>query len=102
MRSQPDGVTGGPPPQESEPKDPNNYQFGTSGDTANEVAANVDSITQNEWLSYIFMIVGWFILIRALTDYFRARRTEAVVLASPDRGLGVAVVAENETPDRAV
>lgn len=102
VRSQPDDVTGGAPPQESEPKDPNNYQFDANGDAANEVAANAESISQNEWLSYIFMIVGWFILIRALTDYLRARRTEAVVLASPDRGLGVAVVAENETPERAV
>jgi len=102
VREQPDDVTGGAPPQETEPKDPNNYQFGANGDAANEVAANVESITQNEWLSYISMIVGWFILIRALTEYLRARRTEAVVLASPDRGLGVAVIADNETPDRAV
>lgn len=102
VRSQPDDATGEAPPQETEPKDPNNYQFDGNGDAASEVAANVESISQNEWLSYIFMIVGWFILIRALTDYLRARRTEAVVLASPDRGLGVAVVAENETPERAV
>lgn len=102
VRSQPDDVTGGAPPQETEPKDPNNYQFDANGDAANEAAANVESITQNEWLSYIFMIVGWFILIRALTDYLRARRTEAVVLASPDRGLGVAVVGESEAPERAV
>lgn len=99
VRSQPDDITGG---QESEPKDPNNYQVDSNGDAANEVAASAESITQNEWLSYIFMIVGWFILIRAITDYLRARRTEAVVLASPDRGLGVAIVAENETPERAV
>ena len=102
VRSQPDEVTGGTPPQESEPNDPNNYQYDGTGDAADEVAQNVDSITQSEWLSYIFMIVGWFILIRALTDYLRARRTEAVVLASPDRGLGVAVVAEGESPERVV
>ena len=102
VRSQPDEVTGGAPPQESVPNDPNNYQYDGTGDAADEVAQNADSITQSEWLSYIFMIVGWFILIRALTDYLRARRTEAVVLASPDRGLGVAVVAEGESPERAV
>ncbi|KAF8461072.1 hypothetical protein BDZ91DRAFT_772929 [Kalaharituber pfeilii] len=103
MRSQPDDtVTGGTPPPEAEPSDPNNYQFDAAGDTATEVAANTDTITQNEWLSYIFMIVGWFVLIRAITDFLRARRTEAVILASPDRGLGVAVIADNETPERAV
>ena len=102
MRSKPDdGTDGGSPPAETEPSDPNKFQFDTTGDAA-DVPADSDTITQSEWLSYIFMIVGWFILIRAITDFLRARRTEAVVLASPDRGLGVAVVAEDETPDRAV
>jgi hypothetical protein len=48
------------------------------------------------------MIVGWFILIRAVSDFMRARREEALVRSSPSRGLGVAVVAEGEDPERSV
>lgn len=97
-----DPVTGGAPPSETEPKDPNNYQFdSTTGEAVHEAATN-QSISRGQWLGYIFYIVGSFIILRAVIDYQEARRTEAVVLASPDRGLGVAVVAENETPERAV
>ena len=75
------------------------YQAGWAtkiqGET-NEISA------PGEWLSYVLMIAGWFILIRAVSDYLRARRTEQVVLASPDRGLGVAVVGEGEDSARAV
>ncbi|TGZ80241.1 hypothetical protein EX30DRAFT_372477 [Ascodesmis nigricans] len=79
---------------EPEPSDPNSYNV---DETASE-----DSIGRNEWLSYILMVVGWFILIRAISDFLRARRTEQLVLASPDRGLGMAVVAEGESTERAV
>jgi hypothetical protein len=48
------------------------------------------------------MIVGWFILIRAASDFMRARRQEALVRSSPDRGLGTAVIAEGEDPERSV
>jgi len=86
------------------PPDPNSYDFQTSGLPSDAVAAaaDADSLGRNEWLSYVLMVVGWFILIRAISDFLRARRTEQVVLASPDRGLGVAVVAENEHPEASV
>jgi hypothetical protein len=48
------------------------------------------------------MIVGWFILIRSVSDFLRARRHEQLVLQSPDRGLGVPVVAEGERPETSV
>jgi len=48
------------------------------------------------------MIVGWFILIRSTSDFLRARRHEQLVLQSPDRGLGVPVVAEGEQPSTTV
>lgn len=43
-------------------------------------------IASSEWFAYGLMIVGWFILIRAVTDYFKARKHEQLVLQSPDRG----------------
>ena len=39
--------------------------------------------TSADWISYVLMIVGWFILIRAVSDFFRARRHEALVLTKP-------------------
>ena len=98
-RSDSDDTAGGAPPPETNPSDPNSYNFQSATDTSASADA---SMGRNEWLSYILMVVGWFILIRAVSDFLRARRTEQVVLASPDRGLGVAVVAQDEVPERAV
>ena len=95
-----------PPPPGSDaggvPDEPNKHDF-----DPNKVGSGADGavdamITTTDWLSYVLMIVGWFILIRAVSDFMRARRQEALVRSSPDRGLGVAVVAEGEEPERAV
>lgn len=94
-------ATGGSPPSETTPEDPNAYNFQGSPDSTDPAGADT-SLGRNEWLSYVLMVVGWFILIRAVGDFLRARRMEQLVLASPDRGLGVAVVAENEQPESAV
>jgi hypothetical protein len=96
-----DDATGNSPPAETTPPDPNSYNFQGAPDAVTD-SSSAESIGRNEWLSYVLMVVGWFILIRAVSDFLRARRTEQVVLASPDRGLGVAVVAEDEEPERAV
>ena len=112
MRSSPSGLPDAPEPTgdattpESYPSDPNAYDFASGGLPSDNVAAvsasAADGIGRNEWFSYVLMVVGWFILIRAVTDFLRARRTEQLVLASPERGLGVAVVAEDEHPESSV
>ena len=82
------------------PDDPNAHNF-----DPNNVGGDGNpshGLTTSDWIAYTLMIVGWFILIRAVSDYTRARRQEALVRSSPDRGLGVAVVAENETPETSV
>ena len=84
------------------PPEPNKHDFDPA-----QVGSGADGsagamMTTGDWLSYVLMIVGWFILIRAVSDFMRARRQEALVRSSPDRGLGVAVVAEGEEPERAV
>jgi hypothetical protein len=90
------------------PSDPNAHDFnpdavaastGGSSDAASGAGA---SVTGSDWLAYGLMIVGWFILIKSVSDFIRARRHEQLVLQSPDRGLGVAVIAEGESPERAV
>jgi len=87
----------------SSPPDPNSHNFDpnnvdSSGSSDN---AGVGGLSSTDWISYALMIIGWFILIRAVSDFFRARRHEALVLQSPTRGLPVAVVAEGETPEQA-
>lgn len=91
---------GSVPGDGSVPDDPNAHDFDPS-DVGKDGGAD-GGMSGTEWLSYLLMIVGWFILIRAASDFMRARRQEALIRSSPDRGLGVAVVAENETPEHSV
>ncbi|KAF2444342.1 hypothetical protein P171DRAFT_432400 [Karstenula rhodostoma CBS 690.94] len=88
------------------PSDPNSHDFDPnalsgSGATGTETPTSSD-ISSSDWLAYGLMIVGWFILIKSMSDFVRARRHEQLVLQSPDRGLGVAVIAEGESPERSV
>ena len=87
------------------PPDPNSHNFdpnsvGEGGGNGGNGA--ISGISTSEWISYILMIVGWFILIRAVSDFLRARRHEQLVLQSPDRGLGVPVIAEGERSETVV
>lgn len=93
------------------PSDPNNHSF--NPDTVGENAASganggpdggdmMSDTPTSEWVAYLLMIVGWFILIRAVSDFLRARRHEQLVLQSPDRGLGVPVIAEGERSESVV
>ena len=90
------------------PPDPNSHDFNPNSIGENAAAAvgaqgqssGADalshSITTSEWISYILMVVGWFILIRSVSEFLRARRHEQLVLQSPDRGLSIPVIAEGE------
>ncbi|KAL4892601.1 hypothetical protein BDV59DRAFT_179274 [Aspergillus ambiguus] len=88
------------------PPDPNRHDFdpnsmGENGGDGGGGGAG-SSISTSEWISYVLMIVGWFILIRSISDFLRARRHEQLVLQSPDRGLGVPVIAEGERSETVV
>lgn len=88
------------------PSDPNSHDF--DPDNASSSLGPADStpassgIPSSDWIAYGLMIVGWFVLIKSISDFIRARRHEQLVLQSPDRGLGVAVVADGESPERSV
>jgi hypothetical protein len=90
------------------PNDPNAHDFdpskegGSDGQFDQGLGGGIGGITTTDWFAYILMVVGWFILIRSISDFLRARRHEQLVLQSPDRGLGVAVVAEGEAPETTV
>ncbi|KAI0867928.1 hypothetical protein GGS24DRAFT_249632 [Hypoxylon argillaceum] len=98
------GSGGGSGDGYAQPPDPNSHDFDpnavtASGDGDGSGWAGIDS---SEWIAYLFMIVGWFILIRAVSDYVRARRHEQLVLQSPDRGLGIPIIAEGERAETVV
>ena len=116
-RSTSPSPTNGQDPAYTAPQDPNSHDFdpNTISDSAAAAAAAAiaessqqtaatatTSVTNSDWLAYALMIVGWFILIRAVSDFFKARRHEQLVLQSPDRGLNVPVVADTERPEEAV
>jgi len=42
-----------------------------------------DSSSKQEWLSYILMVIGWFILIRSTSEYIRAKKMENVIASIP-------------------
>lgn len=98
----------GQDPQYSSPPDPNSHDFdpnkivqGVAGD-GTDAPSGFGSITMNEWLGYAMMVVGWFILIRAVSNFLRAKRHEQLVLRSPDRGLNVPIIAEGEESETVV
>ncbi|CAJ2508511.1 Uu.00g135370.m01.CDS01 [Anthostomella pinea] len=97
-----DGMSGSPADGYAQPPDPNSHDFdpNTVGtDNGEGGGSTLSDIASSEWVAYILMIVGWFILIRAVSDYIKARRHEQLVLQSPDRGLGVPIIAEGESAE---
>ena len=118
MKSSASRRQGDAEPQYGQPTDPNNHDFDPSAISSSAAAAAVAAVANSqsdgsngvshkglattEWLAYILMIAGWFILIRAVTDFIKARRHEQLVLQSPDRGLNIPVVAEGETSETVV
>lgn len=96
------GMEGNPSDGYSQPPDPNSHDFDPDTVTNGEGGTTFSDITSSEWIAYLLMIIGWFVLIRAVSDYIKARRHEQLVLQSPDRGLGIPIIAEGESPDRVV
>lgn len=99
MRGSPDDppkMTG--PDGYAAPQDPNSHDF-----NADDVRDGPSSgISGNDWMAYILMVVGWFMLIRSVAEFMKARRHEQLVLQSPDRGLNVPIIAEGESSEHVV
>jgi hypothetical protein len=96
-------------PVYGQPPDPSAHDFDPQ-QVANSAAAAATTATKSgwaaiassDWLAYGLMILGWFILIRAVSDFVRARRHERLVLQSPDRGLPVPIIASGEESEQVV
>lgn len=89
----PGKFAGGVPDPNSHEFDPNNP---TSGGANGGSDGGSNGFASSDFISYGLMIIGWFILIRAVSGFLRARREEQLVLQSPARGLNTPVVAEGE------
>jgi hypothetical protein len=99
----------GQDPQYAQPPDPNSHDFdpnqvnqAAQGSDGSGSSGGIGDIASSEWLAYALMIVGWFILIRAVSDFLKARRHEQLVLQSPDRGLPVPIIAAGEESETVV
>ncbi|KAK8085816.1 hypothetical protein PG997_007087 [Apiospora hydei] len=99
-----DGMSGAPQDGYAQPPDPNSHDFDPNAVSTGENGSgnSLSDLASSEWIAYILMIVGWFILIRAVSDYIRARRHEQLVLQSPDRGLPIPIIATGEPSERVV
>jgi hypothetical protein len=103
-----DGMTGGPAEGYAQPPDPNSHDFDpnavstTGGGDSSTGGTVLSDIASSEWVAYILMIVGWFILIRSVSEYIKARRHEQLVLQSPERNMGVPIIADGEDPEGVV
>lgn len=62
------------------PQDPNSHDYNPDTKTPNNTGGGVTDFDSGDWLSYILMIVGWFILIRAVADYLKVLRHKQLVL----------------------
>lgn len=84
------------------PNDPNSHDFNPDTVQGDGGSGGIGDVSGSDWAAYILMIIGWFILIRAVSDYLRARRHEQLVLQSPDRGLGIPIIATGERSETVV
>lgn len=101
MRGSGSADTGNPGQFAGAPPDPNSHNFDPNNPTgdngqAGQPDGSHSGLSSGDFISYGLMIIGWFILIRAVSGFLRARRHEQLVLQSPTRGLSVPVVAEGE------
>jgi len=83
------------------PSDPNAHDFDPNviaGDAGTGTGAGGVSggMGTGDWLSYVLMIAGWLLVISSASAFIRARRQEALIRASPDRGLPVPIIATGE------
>lgn len=81
------------------PTDPNAHDFdpnAVAGDAGSGTGTVPGGFNTSDWLSYVLMIAGWLLLISSASSFIRARRQEALIRASPDRGLPVPVIAVGE------
>lgn len=56
--------------------------FGTAIDGSSPPSSNPSSFSPNDWLSFILMTIGWFLLITSFLGFWRVKRWQRGVQAS--------------------
>jgi len=90
------------------PANPNIHDFDPStvsgvdngSGSSNPVAAG--GLHANDWLSYLLMIAGWIMLIKAITDFIRVRRLEQLALQQNPNGGAGAIIVDGENAETVV
>ncbi|KAG6907123.1 hypothetical protein DXG01_010427, partial [Tephrocybe rancida] len=59
------------------------------------------SITSRDWLAFLFMTVGWFLLLSSVLSYLRLKRWERSIRAAAHPAPSSASASSSETPDAA-
>ncbi|KAJ1979711.1 hypothetical protein H4R34_002720 [Dimargaris verticillata] len=60
------------------------HPTGSSATHSGSSHTGITNGVHNVYLSYILMIIGWFIVLRSVADYIRVKRLERAILSSPD------------------
>ncbi|KAF9121989.1 hypothetical protein BGW39_010124 [Mortierella sp. 14UC] len=72
------GYLGGPPP--SSPY--GGYGYGATADSKEMDWLQTD--LESHWVSIVLMMAGWMVLVKALTEYAIAKRTETIIKSRPE------------------
>lgn len=76
------------PSQEFEPSQPNNYEVDTSSSDVKgsfrqgaleDASSALSSSDASSWISIVLMVLGGIMIMKAISDYLRARKMEAVI-----------------------
>ncbi|KAG0258113.1 hypothetical protein BG011_003517 [Mortierella polycephala] len=84
--------TGGYDDNDDAYMDSNTGYMGNQGSTANSGFGSL--ATDYMWLSYLFVILGAFIMIQSLVEFARAKRTEMIMNATSSAALEATVSAD--------
>ncbi|CEP17412.1 hypothetical protein [Parasitella parasitica] len=64
------------------------YYYGDQQNTSSKSGSSSpkDDSTDADIVAYFLMMVGWFVIIRSLADYFRAKQMEKIICSEPTTG----------------
>ncbi|KAI7884987.1 uncharacterized protein EV154DRAFT_521888 [Mucor mucedo] len=57
--------------------------FYSGKETDSKASTKAEDSTDADIIAYFLMMLGWFIVIRALADYFRAKQMEKIICSEP-------------------
>ncbi|RKP35529.1 hypothetical protein BJ085DRAFT_24661, partial [Dimargaris cristalligena] len=57
-------------------------QYGNDGHPSSQTG--ITNGMHNVYLSYILMVIGWFIVLRSVADYIRVKRLQLAIMSSPE------------------